>query len=78
MDIKDLVKDPVVRAIMADTITQRKMEGWALALMTNPLVTAGRESERDCAFGACDLLLNILRQIIQPRVVSKYKQEEED
>jgi hypothetical protein len=76
MDIKEMANDPVVREIMKDTATQAKMEKWAHALMSS--VNAPNEPERDRAFWACGLLFNALRQIIQPRVVSKYKQEEED
>jgi hypothetical protein len=80
VDIKDIAKDPVVREIMKDTNTQAKMESWAHALMTSEYVRndPDNETERDRAFAACAVLFNVWRQIIQPRVVSKYKREEED
>jgi hypothetical protein len=76
MDVKDMAKDPVVRDIMKDTDTQIKMEKWAHALMAS--VHAPNEPEYDRAWWACAVLFNVWRQIIQPRVVSKYKPEEED
>jgi hypothetical protein len=77
MDLQAIAKDPIVREIMKDTATQAKMETWAHALMTSEYVRndPDNETERDCAFAACAVLFNVWRQIIQPRVVSKYEGE---
>jgi hypothetical protein len=77
MDIKQIARDPTVIEIMKDTATLAKLERWAHALVKSHY--APNEPEWDRVWWACSVLCNcILPQIIQPRVLAKYKRPDDE